>query len=180
TNSPEILDPALLRPGRFDRQVLVDRPDKKGRQKILEIHARDVRLAPEVDLEASASKTPGFAGAELANIVNEAALLAARRGKDAVTTAEFEEAIERVVAGLEKKSRRLNEREKEVVAYHESGHAVVGWYLPRTERVQKVSIIPRGYAALGYTMQMPLEDRYLMTLSELRDKIATLLGGRAA
>src|SRR5690606_37187710 len=125
TNRPEILDPALLRPGRFDRQVLVDRPDKKGRQKILEIHARDVRLAPDVDLEAIAAKTPGFAGADLANIVNEAALLAARRGKDAVTTAEFEEAIERVVAGLEKKSRRLNEREKEVVAYHESGHAVV-------------------------------------------------------
>jgi len=180
TNRPEILDPALLRPGRFDRQVLVDRPDKKGRHKILEIHARDVRLAPDVDLESIAAKTPGFAGADLANIVNEAALLAARRGKDAVTTSEFEEAIERVVAGLEKKSRRLNEREKEVVAYHESGHAIVGWFLPRTERVQKVSIIPRGYAALGYTMQMPLEDRYLMTLSELRDKIATLLGGRAA
>jgi len=180
TNRPEILDPALLRPGRFDRQVLVDRPDKKGRKKILEIHARDVRLSPEVDLEAVAAKTPGFAGADLANIVNEAALLAARRGKDAVTTSEFDEAIERVVAGLEKKSRRLNEREKEVVAYHESGHAIVGWYLPRTERVQKVSIIPRGFAALGYTMQMPLEDRYLMTLPELHDKIATLLGGRAA
>src|SRR5690606_17706441 len=180
TNSPEILDPALLRPGRFDRHVLVARPDKKGRKKILEIHARDVRLAPDVDLEAIAAKTPGFAGADLANIVNEAALLAARRGKDAVTTAEFEEAIERVVAGLEKKSRRLNEREKEVVAYHESGHAVVGWYLPRTERGPKVAVIPRGYAAVRCTTQMPLEDRYLMTLSDLRDKIATLLGGRAA
>lgn len=180
TNRPEILDPALLRPGRFDRQVLVDRPDRRGREKILEIHARGVKLAKDVDLKALASRTPGFAGADLANIVNEGALLAARRGKDEVTRFELEEAIERVVAGLEKKSRRLNEREKEVVAYHESGHAIVGWFLPRSERIQKISIIPRGIAALGYTMQMPLEDRYLMTLPELKDKIAALLGGRAA
>jgi cell division protease FtsH len=180
TNRPEILDPALLRPGRFDRQVLVDRPDKKGRERILEIHAREVKLAPNVDLKSIAARTPGFVGADLANIVNEAALLAARRGKDEVTRFEFEEAIDRVVAGLEKKSRRLNEREKEIVAYHESGHTVVGWMLPHTERVQKVSIIPRGVAALGYTMQMPLEDRYLMTVPELREKIAALLGGRAA
>ncbi len=180
TNRPEILDPALLRPGRFDRQVLVDRPDKKGRERILEIHAREVKLAADVDLKSIAARTPGFVGADLANIVNEAALLAARRGKDEVTRYEFEEAIDRVVAGLEKKSRRLNEREKEIVAYHESGHTVVGWMLPHAERVQKVSIIPRGVGALGYTMQMPLEDRYLMTVPELREKIAGLLGGRAA
>jgi len=180
TNRPEILDPALMRPGRFDRQVLVDRPDKKGREKILEIHAREVKLAKDVDLKTIAARTPGFVGADLANIINEGALLAARRGKDEVTRAELEEAIERVVAGLEKKSRRINEREKEIVAYHESGHTVVGWMLPRSERVQKVSIIPRGVAALGYTMQMPLEDRYLMTVPELKDKIAALLGGRAA
>ncbi|HEY0839468.1 MAG TPA: ATP-dependent zinc metalloprotease FtsH [Vulgatibacter sp.] len=180
TNRPEILDPALMRPGRFDRQVLVDKPDKRGRERILEIHAREVKLGPDVDLKTVASRTPGFVGADLANIVNEAALLAARRGKDSVGKSELEEAIERVVAGLEKKSRRLNEREKEIVAYHESGHTIVGWLLPRTERVQKVSIIPRGLAALGYTMQMPLEDRYLMTVPELRDKVAALLGGRAA
>ncbi len=180
TNRPEVLDSALMRPGRFDRQVLVDRPDKRGREKILQIHARDVKLSTDVDLKVIASRTPGFVGADLANIINEAALLAARRGKDEVTRPELEEAIERVVAGLEKKSRRLNEREKEIVAYHESGHTIVGWFLPRTERVQKVSIIPRGIAALGYTMQMPLEDRYLMTLPELRDKVAALLGGRAS
>ncbi|WP_373049272.1 ATP-dependent zinc metalloprotease FtsH [Vulgatibacter sp.] len=180
TNRPEILDPALMRPGRFDRQVLVDRPDKKGREKILEIHAKEVKLARDVDLRNLAARTPGFVGADLANIMNEGALLAARRGKDEVTRSELEEAIERVVAGLEKKSRRINEREKEIVAYHESGHTIVGWMLPRTERVQKVSIIPRGVAALGYTMQMPLEDRYLMTLPELQDKIAALLGGRVA
>jgi cell division protease FtsH len=180
TNRPEVLDPALLRPGRFDRQVLVDRPDKRGREQILRIHAADVKLGHDVDLRTIAAKTPGFVGADLANIINEAALLAARRGKDAVMRSELEEAIERVVAGLEKKSRRLNDREKEIVAYHESGHTVVGWVLPRTERVQKVSIIPRGIAALGYTMQMPLEDRYLMTEPELREKIAALLGGRAA
>jgi cell division protease FtsH len=180
TNRPEILDPALLRPGRFDRQVLVDRPDKRGREKILRIHAKNVKLAPDVDLKAIAARTPGFAGADLANVVNEAALLAARRNKNAVTRFEFEEAIERVVAGLEKKSRRINEREKEIVAFHEAGHALVSWMLPFADRVSKVSIIPRGLSALGYTLQLPLEDRYLLTLSELRDRLAGLMGGRVA
>jgi cell division protease FtsH len=180
TNRPEILDPALLRPGRFDRQVLVDRPDKRGREKILLIHAKNVKLAPDVDLKAVAARTPGFAGADLANVVNEAALLAARRNKNAVTRHEFEEAVERVVAGLEKKSRRINEREKEIVAFHEAGHALVSWMLPFADRVSKVSIIPRGVAALGYTLQLPIEDRYLLTLSELRDRMAGLMGGRVA
>jgi cell division protease FtsH len=180
TNRPEILDPALLRPGRFDRQVLVDRPDKRGREKILQIHARNVKLGPDVDLRAIAARTPGFAGADLANVVNEAALLAARRNKNAVTRHEFEEAIERVVAGLEKKSRRINEREKEIVAFHESGHALVSWMLPNADRVSKVSIIPRGLGALGYTLQLPIEDRYLLTRSELRDRMAGLMGGRVA
>ncbi|HEY6001258.1 MAG TPA: ATP-dependent zinc metalloprotease FtsH, partial [Anaeromyxobacter sp.] len=180
TNRPEILDPALLRPGRFDRQVLVDRPDKRGREKILRIHARNVKLGPDVDLRAIAARTPGFAGADLANVVNEAALLAARRNKNHVTRFEFEEAIERVVAGLEKKSRRINEREKEIVAFHEAGHALVSWMLPYADRVSKVSIIPRGLGALGYTLQLPLEDRYLLTRSELRDRMAGLMGGRVA
>jgi cell division protease FtsH len=180
TNRPEILDTALLRPGRFDRQVLVDRPDKRGREKILQIHAKNVKLGPDVDLKAIAARTPGFAGADLANVVNEAALLAARRNKNHVTRYEFEEAIERVVAGLEKKSRRINEREKEIVAFHESGHALVSWLLPYADRVSKVSIIPRGLGALGYTLQLPIEDRYLLTLSELRDRMAGLLGGRVA
>ena len=180
TNRPEILDPALMRPGRFDRQVLVDRPDKRGREKILQIHARNVKLAPDVDLRSIAARTPGFAGADLANVVNEAALLAARRNKSAVTRHEFEEAIERVVAGLEKKSRRINEREKEIVAFHEGGHALVSWMLPYADRVTKVSIIPRGLGALGYTLQLPLEDRYLLTRSELRDRMAGLMGGRVA
>jgi cell division protease FtsH len=180
TNRPEILDSALLRPGRFDRQVLVDRPDKRGREKILQIHAKNVKLGPDVDLKAVASRTPGFAGADLANVVNEAALLAARRNKNHVTRYEFEEAIERVVAGLEKKSRRINEREKEIVAFHEAGHALVSWLLPYADRVSKVSIIPRGLGALGYTLQLPIEDRYLLTLSELRDRMAGLLGGRVA
>ena len=180
TNRPEILDPALLRPGRFDRQVLVDRPDKRGRERILQIHAREVKLAPDVDLRSIAARTPGFAGADLANVVNEAALLAARRNKPAVGRAEFEEAVERVVAGLEKKSRRINEREKEIVAFHESGHALVSWMLPCADRVTKVSIIPRGLGALGYTLQLPLDDRYLLTRSELRDRMAGLMGGRVA
>jgi len=180
TNRPEILDPALLRPGRFDRQVLVDRPDKRGREKILQIHARHVKLATDVDLRAIAARTPGFAGADLANVVNEAALLAARRNKNSVTRSEFEEAIERVVAGLEKKSRRINEREKEIVAFHEAGHALVSWMLPNADRVSKVSIIPRGLGALGYTLQLPIEDRYLLTRSELRDRMAGLMGGRVA
>ena len=180
TNRPEILDPALLRPGRFDRQVLVDRPDKRGREKILQIHARNVKLSSDVDLRSIAARTPGFAGADLANVVNEAALLAARRNKNAVGRADFEEAIERVVAGLEKKSRRINEREKEIVAFHESGHALVNWELPNADRVSKVSIIPRGLGALGYTLQLPIEDRYLLTRSELRDRMAGLMGGRVA
>ncbi|WP_233166225.1 ATP-dependent zinc metalloprotease FtsH [Archangium sp. Cb G35] len=180
TNRPEILDSALMRPGRFDRQVLVDRPDKRGRERVLEIHSRGVKLGPDVDLKSIASRTPGFAGADLANVVNEAALLAARRNRDFVMRADFEEAIERVVAGLEKKNRRMNEREKDIVAHHEAGHAVVGWMLPNAERVTKVSIIPRGIAALGYTMSLPLEDRYLMSYDELRDKMASMMGGRAA
>jgi len=180
TNRPEILDPALMRPGRFDRQVLVDRPDKRGRERILQIHARNVKLGPDVDLRALAARTPGFAGADLANVVNEAALLAARRNKNSVTRSEFEEAVERVVAGLEKKSRRINEREKEIVAFHESGHALVSWMLPHADRVTKVSIIPRGLGALGYTLQLPIEDRYLLTRSELRDRMAGLMGGRVA
>jgi len=180
TNRPEILDPALLRPGRFDRQVVVDRPDRRGREKILAIHARTVKLGPDVDLRAIAARTPGFAGADLANVVNEAALLAARREKDAVTRGELEEAIERVVAGLQRKSRRMNEREKEIVAFHEAGHALVSWALPFADRVSKVSIIPRGLGALGYTIQLPTDDRYLLMRSELRDRMAGLLGGRAA
>jgi cell division protease FtsH len=180
TNRPEILDPALLRPGRFDRQVLVDRPDKRGRERILQIHSRNVKLAPDVDLRSVAARTPGFAGADLANVVNEAALLAARRNKSAVGRSEFDEAVERVVAGLEKKSRRINEREKEIVAFHESGHALVNWMLPNADRVTKVSIIPRGLGALGYTLQLPIEDRYLLTRSELRDRMAGLMGGRVS
>ena len=180
TNRPEILDPALLRPGRFDRQVLVDRPDRRGRERILEIHSRDIKTGPDVSLKALAARTPGFAGADLANVCNEAALLAARRGGESVQMRDFEEAVERVVAGLQKKNRRMNEQEKQIVALHESGHALVGWMLPHAERVHKVSIIPRGLGALGYTLQMPLEDRYLMSSEELRDKVAALMGGRAS
>ena len=180
TNRPEILDPALLRPGRFDRQVLVDRPDVKGREKILLLHAKKIKLAPSVDLALIAAKTPGFVGADLANIVNEAALLAARQGKDAVETADFDEAIERVVAGLQKKSRVMNPKEKKTVAYHESGHALVAELVPGADPVSKISIIPRGIAALGYTQQTPTEDRYLMTRSELTGRIHVLLGGRVA
>jgi len=180
TNRPEILDPALLRPGRFDRQVLVDRPDVKGRDAILRVHAKGVRFAPDVDLKKVASLTPGLVGADLANLINEAALLTARRGKPEVTNAELNEAIERTIAGLEKKNRALNAREKEIVAHHESGHALLAEILPTTDRVHKVSMIPRGVGALGYTMQLPLEDRYLMTRPELLDKITVLMGGRAA
>lgn len=180
TNRPEVLDPALLRPGRFDRQVVVDRPDVKGRHQILKVHARRVVTAKEVELEQIAKQTPGFVGADLANIVNEAALLAARKGKESVENADFNEAIERVIAGLEKKSRRLNDKEKNIVAYHESGHAIVSKAIEGTDRVQKVSIVSRGIAALGYTLQVPEEDRYLMTYSELLAKICGLLGGRAA
>ena len=180
TNRPEILDPALLRPGRFDRTVAVDRPDVKGRAAILQIHAKEVKLAPDVDLYKLAVRTPGFAGADLANVVNEAALLAARRDKNSITMSELEEAIERSVAGLERKSRVLNEKERRIVAYHEAGHAIVGEILPEANPVQKISIVSRGIAALGYTLNMPLEDRYLMTKEELRDTLAAILGGRAA
>jgi cell division protease FtsH len=180
TNRPEILDAALLRPGRFDRQVLVDRPDVKGREKILRLHAKRIKMVPSVDLSVVAAKTPGFVGADLANIVNEAALLAARHGKDAVEMADFDEAIERVVAGLQKKSRVMNPKEKKTVAYHESGHALVAELIPGADPVSKISIIPRGVAALGYTQQLPTEDRYLMTRSELLARIYVLLGGRVA
>jgi len=180
TNRPEILDPALLRPGRFDRQVLVDRPDIKGREKILQLHAKRVKLSPAVDLAMVAAKTPGFVGADLANIVNEAALLAARQGKDAVEMTDFDEAIERVVAGLQKKSRVMSPKEKRTVAYHESGHALVAELVPGADPVSKISIIPRGVAALGYTQQLPTEDRYLMTRSELLGRVSVLLGGRVA
>ena len=180
TNRPEILDPALLRPGRFDRQVVVDRPDLVGREAILNVHIKGVKLSSEVDLHLIAQRTPGFVGADLANIVNEAALLAARRGKTEVTPDEFSEAIDRVVAGLEKKKRLINPREKKIVAYHESGHALVGHSLGSADAVQKISIVPRGIAALGYTIQLPTEDRYLVTKKELEEKLATLLGGRVA
>lgn len=180
TNRPESLDPALLRPGRFDRQVLVDRPDKIGREAILKIHARKVSLDPSVDLSVIAGRTSGFAGADLANLVNEAALLAARAGRSAVVMADLSEAIERVVAGLEKKSRVLNENEKRIVAYHEVGHAIVGALAPSSGKVEKISIVPRGMAALGYTLQMPQEDRFLMSKEDMEAQIATLLGGRSA
>ncbi|MCL6555042.1 MAG: ATP-dependent zinc metalloprotease FtsH [Burkholderiales bacterium] len=180
TNRPEILDPALLRAGRFDRQVLVDRPDKKGRLDILKVHVKKIKLAPNVDLEQVAALTTGFSGADLANLVNEAALMATRRKAEAVELADFTAAIERIVAGLEKKNRVLNERERKTVAYHEMGHALVALALPGTDPVHKVSIIPRGVGALGYTIQRPTEDRYLMTRQELENKIAVLLGGRAA
>ncbi len=180
TNRPEVLDPALLRPGRFDRQVLVDRPDLSDREAILKIHAQKVKLGEDVNLKAIATRTPGFAGADLANLVNEAALLAARNQRSEVAQKDFAEAIERVVAGLEKKSRVLNDKEKKIVAYHEVGHALVGSLMTGSGRVEKISIVPRGMAALGYTLQLPTEDRFLMEEAELRGQIATLLGGRSA
>ncbi len=180
TNRPEILDPALLRAGRFDRQVLVDRPDRVGRVQILEVHVRRVKLDRDVDLEAVAGLTPGFSGADLANLVNEAALLATRRQADAVAARDFTEAVERIVAGLEKRNRVLNQHEREIVAHHEMGHVLVAMSLKGTDPVHKVSIIPRGIGALGYTIQRPTEDRYLMTLDELENKMAVLLAGRAA
>jgi len=180
TNRPEILDPALLRPGRFDRQVMIDRPDIKGREAILKIHSNNVLLGPDVDLGKIAGLTPGFVGADLANLVNEAALLAARKDKETVDSAEFDEAIDRVVGGLEKKNRVMNALEKEIVAFHESGHAIVAESLEHADPVHKISIIPRGIGALGYTQQRPTEDRYLMTRSELLDRLAVLLGGRVA
>jgi cell division protease FtsH len=180
TNRPEILDPALLRAGRFDRQVLVDRPDKPGRIQILQVHLKKAKLAADVDPEKVAALTPGFTGADLANLVNEATLLATRRGADEVSLDDFNNAIERIVAGLEKRNRLLNPREREIVAYHEMGHAIVAMSLPGTDPVHKVSIIPRGVGALGYTIQRPTEDRFLMTREELENKMAVLLGGRAA
>jgi cell division protease FtsH len=179
TNRPEVLDPALLRPGRFDRQVLVDKPDVKGREEILQIHAKTVKLAPGVDLKIVAARTAGFAGADLANLVNEAALLAARNDKTAVDMRDFESAIDRLVAGLEKK-RVMSTKEREIVAYHESGHAIVASVMPGLDPVHKISIVQRGFGALGYTMQLPLEDRYLMTRGDLLGQLAVLLGGRTA
>ena len=180
TNRPEILDPALLRAGRFDRQVLVDRPDRPGREAILRLHAKNIKLDPDVKMDKIAAMTPGMVGADLANIINEAALLTVRRNRDTVHQADLEEAVERVVAGLEKKSRVMSQDERSRVAHHEVGHALVAMSLPGSDPVQKISIIPRGIAALGYTMQLPTEDRYLLTRSELENKIAVLLGGRMA
>ena len=180
TNRPEILDPALLRPGRFDRQILVDRPDVNGRFEILKIHSEGIRLTPEVDLQQIARRTPGFVGADLANLLNEAALLAARRNQQAVRMQEVDDAIDRIVAGLEKRNRLINPRERKIVAYHEAGHAIVAERVETADPVHKISIIPRGVAALGYTQQLPTEDRYLLTKQELMDRIAVLLGGRVA
>jgi cell division protease FtsH len=179
TNRPEVLDPALLRPGRFDRQVLVDKPDIKGREQVLRIHARHVKLSANVDLKVVATRTAGFAGADLANLVNEAALLAARKDKEAVEASDFEDAIDRLIAGLEKK-RVINRKEREIIAYHEAGHAIVATVLPGLDPVHKVSIVGRGFGALGYTMQRPLEDRYLMQRKDLLSTLAVLLGGRTA
>ena len=180
TNRPEVLDPALLRPGRFNRQVLVDRPDRVGRLAILNVHARDVKLASDVDLAKIAARTPGFAGADLANLINEAALLAARKLHSAVEMADFDDAIERILAGLEKRSRILNEQEQQIVAHHEVGHAIVGALMPGLGTVEKISVVPRGTAALGYTLQLPEEDRYLVGEDEIRGRLATLLAGRVA
>jgi cell division protease FtsH len=180
TNRPEVLDPALLRSGRFDRQVLIDRPDVNGREEILKIHIRKVKLEDEVDIRTIAQKTAGFTGADLANAVNEAALLAVRKGRRKVSTADLDEAVDRIVGGLEKKNRVINPQEKKIVAYHEVGHALVATLTPGTEPVHKISIIPRGLAALGYTQQRPTEDRYLMSADELLSKIDVLLGGRVA
>jgi len=178
TNRPETLDPALLRAGRFDRQVLVDRPDVNGREAILKIHAQKVKMAADVNLAVIARKTPGFSGADLANVVNEAALLAGRKSKSEVEMEDLDEAVDRIIAGLEKKNRVINPKEKEIVAYHETGHALVAAFTPGADAVHKISIIPRGIGALGYTQQLPTEDRYLMTRRELLGKIDVLLGGR--
>jgi cell division protease FtsH len=180
TNRPDVLDSALMRPGRFDRQIVVDAPDLKGRLAILRVHTRKLKLAPDVDLEIIAQRTPGFVGADLANICNEAALLAARRNKEAIDTSDLEDAIDRVLTGPEKRSRLINEHEKRIVAVHESGHALMALLTPESDPVTRVSIIPRGYAALGYTLQTPKEDRYLITKTELLNRIKVMLGGRAA
>ena len=179
TNRPEVLDPALLRPGRFDRQVLVDKPDINGREQVLKIHTRNVKMVAEMDLRVIAGRTAGFAGADLANLVNEAALLAARKDKTAVDMRDFDEAIDRLIAGLEKK-RVMNAKEREIVAYHESGHAIVASSLAGLDPVHKISIVQRGFGALGYTMQLPFEDRYLMTRTDLLNQLAVLLAGRTA
>lgn len=180
TNRPDVLDPALLRPGRFDRRIVVDRPDLIGREQILNVHAKEKPLDKDVDLKVLARRTPGFVGSDLANLVNEAALLASRRGKKFITMQEFEASIDRVIAGPEKKSRIMNDKEKEIVAFHESGHALVAKLLPNCDPVHKVSIIPRGSAALGYTLQLPTEDRFLISKSELMQRLSVLLGGRVA
>ncbi len=180
TNRPEILDPALLRPGRFDRQVVVDRPDRQGRKAILDVHAKEIRLARDVDLDVVARRTPGFVGADLANLLNEGALLAARRDHSEVAMADIDDAIDRVVAGLEKRNRLINDKEREIVAYHESGHAIVAERVETADPVHKISIIPRGVGALGYTQQLPVDERYLLQRQELLDRLAVLLGGRAA
>ncbi len=180
TNRPDILDPALLRPGRFDRHIVVDRPDVKGREAILEVHIREKKLADDVDLAVLARRTPGFVGADLANLVNEAALLAARAGGKEVAMKDFEEGIDRVIAGPERKSRLVSDKEKQIIAYHETGHALVAKRIPSCDPVHKISIIPRGHMALGYTLQLPEEDRFLMSKNELLDKICVLFGGRVA
>ncbi|MBI1832044.1 MAG: ATP-dependent zinc metalloprotease FtsH, partial [Planctomycetes bacterium] len=180
TNRPEILDPALLRAGRFDRHVALDRPDVRGREAILRVHTRSVKLSADVDIRVVAQRTPGFVGADLANVVNEAALLAARRDRNEVTMTDFDDAIDRITAGLERKTRVMSQREKEIVAHHESGHAIVASLLPNVDPVRRISIIPRGIGALGYTQQLPTQDRYLMTRSELENRLCVLLGGRVA
>ncbi|HRU32693.1 MAG TPA: cell division protein FtsH, partial [bacterium] len=179
TNRSDILDPSLLRPGRIDRKVVVDNPDLEGRLEILKIHARGKPLAEDVNLQVIAQRTPGFSGADLANLLNESALLAARRGKNKITMEELEEAIDKVIAGPERKSRVLSEKEKELIAYHEVGHALVTKFLPNADKVHRISIIPRGMA-LGYTLHLPTEDKHILTKAELLDKIVTALGGRAA
>jgi len=180
TNRPDVLDPALLRPGRFDRHVVVDAPDLKGREEILRVHCKNKPLAEDVDIKVLARRTPGFVGSDIANMVNEAALLAARRNKDRITMQEMEEAIDRVIAGPERKSRLISEKERRIVAYHESGHVLIAKLLPNSDPVHKISIMPRGVGALGYTLQLPIEDRYLTTKSEIIDKLCVLLGGRVA
>ena len=180
TNRPEVLDPALLRPGRFDRQILVDRPDLKGREAIFKVHTRKLKVGADVDLKRLAEETPGFVGADIANVCNEAALLAVRKNHKEITMNDFEEAIERIIAGLEKRNKLINQKEKKIVAYHEAGHAIVSFFTNGADEVKKISIVPRGVGALGYTLQVPTEDRYLMTKEELIGKIKGLLGGRAA
>ncbi|WP_407936091.1 ATP-dependent zinc metalloprotease FtsH [Gracilimonas halophila] len=180
TNRPDILDSALLRPGRFDRQIMIDKPDLNGRVEILRVHTKKLKLGSDIDLRVLASQTPGFAGADLANLCNEAALLAARREKNSIEMEDFQDSIEKVIAGLERKNKLISPQERKIVAYHEAGHAIVGWFLEHTDPVLKVSIVPRGLAALGYTLQTPLEERFLMTTEELDDKICALLGGRVA